>query len=77
MGDVLDARVVGVAHQRLHRHNRVHGGDEAAVAHAHRVQPLHDLVLEDGDAATLHQEQGEQGVAGCLHRDGIVHLVES
>ena len=44
--DVLDAGVVGVGDERLHGHDGVHRRDEPAVAQPHRVQPLHDLVLQ-------------------------------
>ena len=49
ISEVLYARVVRVRHERLHRHDGVHGRNEATVSQPHRVQPLHDLVLRVGN----------------------------
>ena len=37
VGDVLDARVVRVGDERLHRHDRVHRRDEPAVPKPHGI----------------------------------------
>ena len=56
VGDVLDARVVGVLDQGLKGHDGVHGRDEASVTQPHGVHPLDNAVLHQGHSAALDQE---------------------
>ena len=60
--DVLDPVVVGVPDQGLHRDDGVHCGNEPAVAEAHRVHPLHNLVLDHSVAAAFNEEHCQKGV---------------
>ncbi len=66
--------MVGVQDESLKSNDRVDGGNETSVTQPHRVQPLHSLLLQEGNPSTLHQEQGDQGITCGLDRKGIVVL---